>query len=174
MLKEINKMKDQQMKTGRAYTYLDHEAEESALIELMNTNRRRANFPETIAFTILDDKRSDKYDHKPAKLPQEIADAAKITRVYGNAPISRAANVVNLEPVEANSLRYVIMVEAPEITSSELCGPIGQGKANQLAAGVLTEVLSGICQKECLEGQRKYLRAATFYQRLGKRAERYS
>ena len=73
------------MKTGRAYGYFGYGGETPELIGNMENARKRSNFPETLSFTVLEDKVRDFSDSKRAKLPAKIAELADARRVYGTA-----------------------------------------------------------------------------------------
>ena len=135
------------MKTGRAYGYFGYEGETPELIENMENARKRSNFPETLSFTVLEDKVKDYSDSKRAKLPAKIAELADAIKVYGTAPskcspkISRELS--KIKPVKASRLRYLIMAELPEASDmSHGYGGYGQYGANSTTAGMLGSIFN--------------------------------
>jgi len=126
------------MKTGRAYGYFGYEGETPELIENIENARKRSNFPETLSFTVLEDKVRNFSDSKRAKLPAKIAELADAIKVYGTAPskcspkISRELS--KIKPVKASRLRYLIM--------SHGYGGYGQYGANSTTAGMLGSIFN--------------------------------
>ncbi len=159
------------MKTGKAYAFLDYEAEEVVLIKVLERNRRITGFPDTFSFTIINGFTA--LDPKREKLPVKIAEAARTAEVYGGAPMSMVGNVINLRPKKAKNLRYIVMAKIPEVTDSEAVEPLGQARANQVTAGRLSTILGDLCERECLAGKRDYLRSIIFYLDSRRRVQRY-
>lgn len=162
------------MKTGIAYAFLNYEGREAELLERMEKAKKRANFQDSLSFTVLDDSISTLYDHSERKeLPQSIAELAKKRDVYGSAPTTHLAHVSDIAPTRATDLRYLVMAQAPDVTTSESSEPLGKTRANQETASMLNEVLSIIGCAECHAGRRKFSRQAVFYQDSQGQARRY-
>ena len=161
-------------KIGKAYGFLDYEGRWAELIGFMEINKDKANFPNNLSFIVLDDKVStrDVYDNERKKLPAKIAEAAEATDVYGSVSIDEIGNLPKASK-RAADLRYIIMAQAPEVSDSEFAEPLGQGKANQVTARMLNEVLSLLGSGECHAGHSKFLRAAVFYQDGHGKAQRH-
>ena len=162
------------MKTGKAYTFLDYEGRWTELLGLMELHKRRANFPDNLGFTVLDDKVSTMsvYDNERKRLPAKIAETAEATDVRGSFS-SEIEKLPKMAPKKAADLRYIIMAQAPEVSDSACAEPLGQGKANEVTAGMLNEVLSLLGSGECHAGLSDFLRAAVFYQDGDGEAQRY-
>ena len=172
---------------------------EEELIVSMGEAGRHANFPDSLVFTVLDDRVSSRYSHKREGLPLRIAQIAETTEVYGSAPSRMFRNLIDIKPKMAIDLRYIVTAEVPIVSSSELLRllkqgefskealiraylileelreirRLGQGRANQKAAGMVDSVLSIVNNKECTERLSKFLRAAVFYEDSRGRAQIY-
>jgi hypothetical protein len=161
------------MKTGKAYAFFESKSDEKTLLGLMEINKQKANFPENLSFTFLDDKLSDAYDHKRKGLPEKVAKAAKTEEVHGSAPMTYVGNLINIKPKKATGLRYLVMAKAPGVTNNSYLEPLGQSRANQTTSGMLKDVLGMICNGECESGASKFMREIVFYQDSRRRAQRY-
>jgi hypothetical protein len=164
---------ENEMKTGSAYAFLDYSSNPSILLEAMKRHLRINGFRENATFKVLDDRLNDSLNHQKVELPLVVAKAAETLEVYGSVPMTKIGNLVELEPVKASSLRYILKVEVPEASDSEIAEPLGQSRANRLAAQVLNQVLSTVGNRAYRKKRIKNLRFAVFYKNSRGRAERY-
>lgn len=156
------------MKTGKAYGFLNYEGRWQELIGIMGVAKQKANFPDTLSFTILDDKVSTMYDNEREQLPAKIAQLAETTDVRGSVPSNCShetfKKLSDIKPVKASNLRYLVMAEAPEVSDSRFAEAPGQGMANKLTAEMLSEVLGFVGEGERKIGASDIFREIVFYQ----------
>jgi len=160
------------LKTGKAYGFMDYLGREEELIGFMEIVRSRANFPDSLRLRIIDDRLSESHDHKRKGLPQKIAKLAETIELYGSVSSGRLEDLPRTLK-GATDLRYLIVAEAPEVSSSSSAEPLGQGRANSETAGMLQEIFSQIGSIEAETGKNKALRAKVFYQDSRRRAQEY-
>jgi len=161
------------MKTGRAYAFLGYEGRWTELAKDLNASKKRGNFSDTLRLMVIDDKVSTMdmdsrvramYNCERGRLPEKIAEAAKTTKVYGQTPISMTRKLLNVKPVKASSLRYLVMAEDPEVTDSQFAESLGQGRANMVTAGMLETILDFVAERERKRGAGVVFRKTVFYQ----------
>lgn len=143
---------------GKAYAFFDYVGEDTELLRSMHLQRVRANFLDSLGFTVIDDEESTMYDHKREGLPLIIAELAKVTDVYGAVSIDRLKDLPKT-PKKAADLRYSVMAKEGKESNSEV-------------AGMLNQVLGQIGDEEYSRGRSKFLRAAVFYQDSRRRAQK--
>ena len=173
------------MKTGKAYAFLNYEGRWTELAEDLRVSGGMANFPDTFRLMVDDDKLTtmsidgrvlEMYGCKRGRLPASIALLAETTGVYGSVPSGCSPETFGKllgEPVKASSLRFLVMAEAPEVSDSQFAEPLGQGRANQVTAGMLETVLGIVADRERGRGASDVSRGAVFYQDGRGRAQRF-
>jgi len=165
------------MKTGRAYAFFNYEGRYTELVGHLGIARDMANFPDNLGLVVLDDKISTNDMEDKKRLPAKITKIAETTKVYGSVSSNCSQGTfrkLSREPVKASSLRYLVMAEAPnvELSDTQFNHPLGQGRANQVTAGMLNEVLSIVADGERKIGASDVYRGAVFYQDGRNRAQR--
>ncbi len=160
------------MKTGRAYAFLNYEGRWTQLVRDLEVARQKANFSDTLRLMIIGDKISTMnmdqrvhmmYDCERGRLPEKIAEVAKRTKVHGQAPVEMARYLSDVKPVNASSLRYLVMAEDTDAVNVRIAGPLGQGRANDATAGMLDTALDIVAERERRRGAGIVSRKAVFY-----------
>jgi hypothetical protein len=173
------------MKTGKAYAFLDYEGRWTELVGDLGVSREMASFPDTFRMMVVDDKIStmdmdgrvrEMYNCERGRLPEKIAQLADTTKVYGSVASNCSSETfgkLSNKPVNASSLRYLIMAQAPEVTDSQFAEPLGQGRANQVTAGWLKTILGIVANREREILASDVSKGAVFYLDSRGRAQRY-
>lgn len=144
------------MRTGRAYGFFNYDGRNNEeIVQRLVEHSRESNFQDDLVIRVLDKGQT-------MSLPEAIVEASKKTDVF-------SPTVVSHEPVKANTLSHIAILEAPEVTASDLACPPNYRRANQEAAGMLREVLGRLL----LEKDRNSSKKVVFYHFGNGVVERY-